>query len=625
MDRYGFDAGRLAYGLRVALGACVALILSWLLGLEHPQWAAMTVWAASQPVRAHLVEKSLFRGAGTLVGVVFGVALTALSLRLGGAPLIVLGLALWVGICAGAGNLLRGFASYGALLAGYSAVMVAVLDSAHPEDVAALGLDRAATVLLGVAVALVVGLLTPAGVEAEIPRRLRLANATILRQIAAALRDPATVDNAALTRTLSDLAVIDDEIDGDGAGSLAARREARNRRVMLMAQVAAILWLRAPTAAPDPERAGAIDAIAARFEAHAPAAERRVALARAARQPDPELRKVLADLGAALPRQGEPPEPDRRPEPLILHRDWALAREAGTRAGAAILAIGFLWVVTGWTPFALVMLGASIMTSVFSTFENPLAILPKVAVGQALGAAGAIACRWLVWPHMGGEAGLVLSLLPFILLGGLLTGHRRTQAQAFDYNMVVLLLSQPLWPLTGSPGHSVLSGAAVVAAPLLAWLAFRYIHPPSAARRRDALARAMVLEVEAMAARPGAASRLPVWRARLRHRLLRLIRWSDRTGAGAGAAAAEGLALLRLGQAVGRLDARIAEAELAGGARRRLTLARARIAGVSRRPRRAAAALDAAARLGGRDAPVFAAAAESIRDNAAFLAGARLR
>jgi hypothetical protein len=84
MTGYGFDRGRLAYGLRTAGAAAIALWLAWGLGLEHPQWAAMTVWAASQPVRAHLIDKSLFRGLGTLVGAVFGVLLAALAARTGG-------------------------------------------------------------------------------------------------------------------------------------------------------------------------------------------------------------------------------------------------------------------------------------------------------------------------------------------------------------------------------------------------------------------------------------------------------------------------------------------------------------------------------------------------------------
>ncbi len=623
MTGFGIDMDRLGYGLRTAAGAAAALWLAWLAGLDHPQWAAMTVWAASQPVRAHLIEKGLFRALGTLAGAVFGVALAALAAATGGAPVLVAGVALWLGLCAGAGNLLRGFASYGALLAGYSAVMVALLDPGPPGDVVALGLDRSATVLLGVAVALVVGLLfTPEGAEADIPQRLRRAGARILDAIAGRVRDGRPADARALADLLSELAQIDDEVDGAGAGSLAARREARNRREMLMAEVAAILWLEAPAAAPRPALADEIAAIARLSAGHAPAAERRVALARAARQADPELRRVLAGIGAALPRAGAKPAPDRRPEPLVLGRDWDAAREAGVRAGLVMLLTGAVWIATGWSAGPLMMLGAAIMTSVFSTFDNPFAVLPKVAAGQALGVAAALACRWLVWPHLGSEAALVAAVLPFVLAGGVLTGVPRLQVQAFDYNMVVLLLLQPALPLTGSFPHSVMVGAAVAAAPVVAWVAFRLIHPPSARRRRDALARAMVREVEAMAARPGARERGTIWRARLHHRLLRLVRWSDRAAAGTAEAVAGGLAVLRLGQAVLRLDARLAEAGLSDSARRRLRQPLRRIAAVATAPDRAADALAVAARGGGRDAELLAAAAEATRANAAFLAAA---
>lgn len=623
LTRLGLDPDRLGYGLRTAIAACVALVAAWALGLQHPQWAAMTVWAASQPVRAHLIEKSLFRALGTVIGALYGVLLASLAVRWGGPPLLVVGVALWLGLCAGAGNLLRGFASYGALLAGYSAAMVALLDAGHLEDVGRLGLDRTATALLGVGVALLVGLaLTPRTAEADIPQRLRLASADILAAIARRLRAPETPpDSPALARILRDLARIDDEIDSAGAGSLSARREAKNRRQMLMAQVSAILWLQATPAGPAmPELANTIEALAAWFAAHVPAADRRVGLARAARRSPPELRRVLAGLGSALPRGVDEPAPDRTPEPLRLHRDWIAAREAAVRAGGTILLIGAVWLLTGWSVGPLMMLGTAIMTSVFSTMDAPLAILPKVAVGQTMGVAGALACHWLVWPHMGSEGGLIAATLPFVLVGGLLTGHPRSQAQAFDYNMVLLLLLQPVWPLAGSLGQSLLSGAAVISGPLIAMVAFRTIHPPSAARRRDALLRTLVAEVEAMASRPGQ-GRGQVWRARLHHRLLRLVRWTDRAGLDTVAAAATGLALLRLGQAVLRLEERLAEPDLSPSTRRRLRLALARSARVGTAPLRAADALAAAARgAGGRDDGLFTAAAEAVRANATLLA-----
>lgn len=290
------------------------------------------------------------------------------------------------------------------------------------------------------------------------------------------------------------------------------------------------------------------------------------------------------------------------------------------RAAIAMLVIGAIWIATGWEGGPMVMLGTAIMITVFSTSDNPFAVLPKVAAGQALGAVAAVACRWLLWPHLATEPALILAMLPFVALGGFLTAVPRLQPLAFDYNMVLLLLLQPTLPLMGNLGHSVFVGLAVASAPFVAWIAFRLIHPPSAARRRTALLAAMVADVEAMATHPTAPAQAAMWRARLHHRLLRLVRWSARAGTDVEDAASAGLALLLAGRAALALEMRLADPDLGDSARRRLRLARARLATLGQASAQASDALAAAARLGGRDAAVLAAAAEAVRANAAFLA-----
>ncbi|NLH79386.1 MAG: FUSC family protein, partial [Phyllobacteriaceae bacterium] len=122
--RLGFDPVRLRFAAPTAVAACLALALSAALGLEHPQWSGMSVWAASQPSRGQLLEKAFFRFAGTVSGTTAGVSLVWLSAD---RPwLLVIGLAAWIAACAGIGNLQRGFVSYGTMLAGYSAAMVAL-------------------------------------------------------------------------------------------------------------------------------------------------------------------------------------------------------------------------------------------------------------------------------------------------------------------------------------------------------------------------------------------------------------------------------------------------------------------------------------------------------------------
>ena len=132
-----------------------------------------------------------------------------------------------------------------------------------------------------------------------------------------------------------------------------------------------------------------------------------------------------------------------------------------------------------------------------------------------------------------------------------------------------------------------------------------------------ALVAAMVREVESMAARPGAGRQARIWRARLHHRLLRLLRRSPQAP---DAAIATGLAILAAGRAILEIEAALGDAGLSDSTRRRLHLARARLVTLGQAPERAAAALEAAARSGGRGAAVLSAAATAIRESAATLA-----
>jgi len=194
------------------------------------------------------------------------------------------------------------------------------------------------------------------------------------------------------------------------------------------------------------------------------------------------------------------------------------------------LAAGLLWLATGWAMGSFLMLGTAIMTTVFSTADNPVQTMRFVVFGQIAGAAGALSCRWLLWPVASGQIELILSMMPFVLLGAFIFAHRRTTRIAFDYNMVMLLLLQPTWPLTGDFAGSLATAAAVVLGPLVAMMSYRFVFPIDGRRRLQTLISMMVHEIEAMAARPDASTHRPVWRARLYHRVLRLVRWAEKTG-----------------------------------------------------------------------------------------------
>ena len=161
----------------------------------------------------------------------------------------------------------------------------------------------------------------------------------------------------------------------------------------------------------------------------------------------------------------------------------------------------------------------------------------------------ALICQWFAWPFANSQLQMVLMMLPFIIIGALLFSHRRTMLSGYDCNMVILLALSPHFPYQLDVGHSLSMAFAIVTGPLAGWAAYRFILPVTAQGRLNGLRAMMVHELQDMAAAPQHARDIRVWRARLYHRLLRLVRASEKVGA-ASVQEAAGLAALRVGKAV---------------------------------------------------------------------------
>lgn len=638
----GFEPARLAFTLRTAAGSGMALLLGGLLGLDHPQWAAMTVWIAAQPLRGHLIEKSLYRLLGTAAGAAYGVTLVALGH--GSPAVLVPGLALWAGLCAGAGQLLRGFASYGTLLAGYSAAMVALLDASHPTHIAAFGLDRLLTIGLGVVVALAVSLRFAARPPADaLHLRMRTLCLDRLRELAAWARTGVPLAHTARDTQLAELARLEEGLELQVAGRLDSRREVRALRQALTAQVGLLLWWPGAQAPARADGAALADALQATLDAAVagrPVGPSLLQAATVAEAQNAELAAVLRRLGAAAGSIESPAggagarapsatpsvaQPQAAFEPtVVLHRDWIAARETFLRSVLTLGLIGGLWLATGWPAAPLLMLGVAVMTTLFSTADDPARIMRSVFCGQLLGAAAALAVQALLWPWVDGALGRLLMCLPLVLAGAFVLAHPRTARFGFDFNLVGLLLLQPMHARAFAWPTGLAEAAAVVAGPLVALAAFRLVFPPGGRRRYAQLSTLMQAEVSAMAAQLQAWRRAEVWRARLQHRVLRLVRCADAAGLAPEHGARQGLAVLATGQAVLALGQLLAQDALPPADRRRAQAWLRRLA----RPMRSPAQAHRRGRLLARDAlrlgppPAGHASASALQHAARVLARA---
>ncbi|MCW2248405.1 putative membrane protein YccC [Azospirillum fermentarium] len=584
----GFEGPRLSFTLRTAFASWLALALATALGLESPHWAAMTVWVVAQPTRGMLVEKSLYRLTGTFAGSVVGVGLVLGS---GGNPwLLTGGLALWVALCAGAGNLLRHFQTYGLLLAGYTAAMVALMDVPHPDHVLGLAAGRVVTVAIGIAAsALVSWLFLPPAAEPLLMDRLRGAAGDALAWSATVLTGAGGREVAERERAiLSELAAVDDLLDAHASGSPAGYRRIRGARRL----AAAVLALMAAT------RAGGKGA-----------------------GPLPETAAVRTALAALTAGEGIEALPSVA---IRLHRDWGGAAAASVRALAAVLAAGALWVATGWEAGPYLMLGTAVMASLFSSFDDPVRVLRLVLMGSAAGAVAAVVCRLAVLPVDPGPLEALVLTAPFLALGAVAMAHPVTRMPSLDYAMAFLLLAHPTAPLHGGVEELLHGAAAMLLGIGLALVSFRVVLPVNAAVRLRTVVAMTVRDLESLAASQAAESPRR-WRARLYHRTLRLVRRADLVEGRDTAAIDGALAAFSVGEAI--LSARrvVDRVDTPAPVRRRLALALRRLQSLSLKPAAAADSLDrAAVRVDGPEAAILLAGARALRGNAAFFATRRL-
>ncbi|SHH49010.1 FUSC family protein [Pollutimonas bauzanensis] len=629
LSRLGFDAGRLQFTLRTALACCAAVLAAWMLGLEHPHWAGMTVWAASLPIRDHMLEKSLFRVLGTVTGTLAGVLLVFMA---DGQPLwLVIGMAAWLGLCAGIGNLQRSFVSYGTMLAGYSAVMVAMLGSPHPDHILSLGADRLLTAMLGVAAALAVGwLFASRQTQEAVTRQVQHLSGSILDHMARQLRRQPAHPGNLVEALLSEIADIDERLDALGAGSLQSHRSIRPLRTLLSAQVSALLCLqRGQSFPPDEALALQLTRAAQALKESRPIGQATQIMAQAidlsASRPSLNaallrMQAALAGLSAARDK-GTRLAPDT--QPAVVHLDWVGARQAMIRAAVTIFFVGLIWVATGWRGGPYMMIGTAVMMSIFSAFDSPARVMGRVIFwGQLLGAIAALICHWLVWPFATSEVGLVLSMMPFILFGGLVAAYRRSMACSYDFNMIMLILLQPVYPLTGTFGDSLINTLAVILAPLTAFVAFRFIYPSTPQSRMKTLMGMMLQEVQDIAADQAPVARQEIRRARLYHRLIKLVHWMDKTGEQGISALGGSLALQSLGIVALRVQELLQAPDITPGTARRLRVLLKRMRNIKQEPGRVVRALEfAAARLAREsrnEAELLREAAHLMAANAAF-------
>ncbi|HDR9726477.1 TPA: FUSC family protein, partial [Burkholderia aenigmatica] len=116
--------GALGFALRNTAASLLALYIAFRMNLDDPKWAASTVWIVAQGSRGMGLSKSQYRILGTAIGAAVALLLTGAFAQT--PELFLPALAAWIGLCAGVATFLRNFRAYAAVLAGYTAAIIAM-------------------------------------------------------------------------------------------------------------------------------------------------------------------------------------------------------------------------------------------------------------------------------------------------------------------------------------------------------------------------------------------------------------------------------------------------------------------------------------------------------------------
>lgn len=419
----------LMQAFRLALAAWVAFTIAALLGSEHAFWASMPVWVVAQPWRGVVFERALWRLVGTAVGGAVGLLLLMVSPS-PWATAIAMALLLAAG--GAISHLWQGVRSYIPLMSAITIAVVVIPAILAPHGGMALAMDRLiCTFIGGVSVAVIVGLFTPRAkrkdFRAEVLRFTRSSREIALTTL--------TGNNADIPTLMRQAASIEGRARIVTAGSL----HGPQRLFAIDAALAAALSLveAAGTIAKSGDAAlcqQALDVLTQQSSVPDLSSRAMVRLA--------QSHAALLVAESSLDTETDIPEnvPTLR---LAPPRDTQRAKSVALLAFVASLTGSAAIILTDNNFSAeLTAFSMAIFVLVLGSTPFPQAFAPKVVVGVLFGVAAGALYRLGVQPYADGFFMLVLTIIPFMLLGSLARTYPKTAIFALDANMCFMLASQ---------------------------------------------------------------------------------------------------------------------------------------------------------------------------------------
>ncbi len=505
----------LAYAFRTWVAGILALYIAFFCQLESPYWAAIAVWIASLPIPGMTVSKGIYRILGSIAGAVLGVLLIALFAQ--HPPLFILALALLMGGCTLASNLLRNFRSYATVLAGYTAAIISLPTVSNPNHIFDLAMARGSCTILGIICAIVVTrLFAPHKAREQVLLKLETAlGDTALRATFPLVRKTGDDIYAFAYKLLADLISLDTEIEYAAAESASFRIHADRARDQLAECFGVVSAARAIRSMEDergmlilPEALQRIreEAVVVLNDVPSAIAKKELSgvlnslrdLRQQLAQQNPEqsgemtqsvirqrlfidhLDDLLAHFeNAVLDSMSlEGPwaaDPKRH---LDFHRDHRLAWINAFRAFTAIIVAGAFWIVTAWSSGASMLIFVAVVCSLFSSLPRPDQAGFTFFWGTLAAVCVAFPFVYVVLQRVDGNFVLMAMALSLVMIPGSTIGaFPKTNLFGFAFSVNFLAAIQLTNPMDYNVINFLNNNIALVIGVLFGTLAYVLILP----------------------------------------------------------------------------------------------------------------------------------------------------
>jgi uncharacterized membrane protein YccC len=524
------------YLFKALAAAFLSLAIAMKLEMPQPRTAMTTVFIVMQPQSGAVFAKSFYRVSGTLVGLVVMLALLGLFPQQ--PELFILATALWVGICTAGAARNRNFRSYGFVLAGYTAALIGIPASQHPDGALLSALTRASEVLLGIVCAGVVSALVfPQHTGEQLRGTVRARFSSFVEYVGKVLGG--RIERAQIEATNAQF--IADIVGLEAMRSMAVFESPSSRlrngrlsrlnsefmsastRFHALHQLMNRLHLASAESTIDAlepyfkeispllRKSGepvlsAADASAAAtqldaYKAGLPARLRASRAALASTHPDAPLLdfdtasellyRFVEDLHAYTATYASlavmSHERERWAERYEPKTNLLSAGISGVRAAIVMCVLGAFWIATAWPSGTTLTLNAAATCALASMSPNPPRMAWQMAVGTTLSSLMAMILTFGIYPHIDGFPLLCAALTPFLAFGVFMTTRPKLAGYGVGYCIFFCFLAGPDNLELYDPMSFMNDALALVLSMLATAVAFAVLLPPSTPWLRNRL------------------------------------------------------------------------------------------------------------------------------------------